>query len=86
MVRIGHDGKGFGAGWYLDEVTVEVPSHGELMVFPCHRWLAEDEDDGKIERDYLNQHNNIEQSKIVNMKKIRGSLGFLLQQHLINKR
>ena len=79
MVRIGHDGKGFGAGWYLDEVTVEVPSHGELMVFPCHRWLAEDEDDGKIERElYPNQHNNIEQNKIVNMKKIRGSLGFLL--------
>ena len=65
--------------WYLDEVTVEVPSHGELMVFPCHRWLAEDKDDGKIERKlYHNQHNNINQSKIVSMKKIRGSLGFLL--------
>ncbi|CAB4019689.1 lipoxygenase homology domain-containing 1-like, partial [Paramuricea clavata] len=62
MVRIGHDGKGFGAGWYLDEVTVEVPSRGEIMVFPCHRWLAEDEDDGKIERElYSSQKNNIEQ-------------------------
>ena len=50
---IGHDGKGFGAGWCLKEVTVEIPSHGELMVFPCHRWLAEDEDDGKIERDSI---------------------------------
>ena len=60
-------------------MTVEVPSHGEVMVFPCHRWLAEDEDDGKIDRElYPNQHNNIEQNKIVNMKKIRGSLGFLL--------
>ena len=65
MVRIGHDGKGFGAGWYLDEVTVEVPSRGEIMVFPCHRWLAEDEDDGKIERElYPSQKNNIDQSKI----------------------
>jgi hypothetical protein len=65
MVRIGHDGKGLGAGWYLDEVTVEVPSRGELMMFPCHRWLAEDEDDGKIERElYPSQQNNIEQSKI----------------------
>jgi hypothetical protein len=64
LVRIGHDGKGLGAGWYLDEVTVEVPSRGELMVFPCHRWLAEDEDDGKIERElYPSQQNNIEQSK-----------------------
>ena len=65
MIRIGHDGKGLGAGWYLDEVTVEVPSQGEIMVFPCHRWLAEDEDDGKIERElYPSQQNIIEQSKV----------------------
>ena len=64
MVRIGHDGKGLGAGWYLDEVTVAVPSHGQLIVFPCHRWLAEDEDDGLIERElHPGQQNIIDHSK-----------------------
>lgn len=64
MVRISHDGKGLGAGWYLDEVTVEVPSRGQMVVFPCHRWLAEDEDDGLIERElYPGQHSVTQQSE-----------------------
>lgn len=64
MVRIGHDGKGFGSGWYLDEVKVDIASHGQIIVFPCHRWLAEDEDDGLIERElYPGQQNMTEQSK-----------------------
>ena len=32
-------------------MTVDVPSRGENVIFPCHRWLAEDEDDGLIERE-----------------------------------
>ncbi len=30
-----------------------MPAHGEHCVFPCQRWLAKNEDDGKIERDLL---------------------------------
>ena len=51
MLRISHDNKGGTAGWFLDNVTVDIPSRGEHVVFPCHRWLADDEDDGKIERE-----------------------------------
>ena len=51
MVRISHDNKGSAAGWFLDDVTVDIPSRGDHVVFPCHRWLADDEDDGKIERE-----------------------------------
>ena len=51
MLRISHDNKGGAAGWFLDNVTVDIPSRGEHVVFPCHRWLADDEDDGKIERE-----------------------------------
>lgn len=61
MLRISHDNKGAGAGWFLDNVTVDIPSRGDHVVFPCHRWLADDEDDGKIERElYPGQqtHNN----------------------------
>ena len=48
---LGHDGTGFGSGWYVDSVTVDIESHGKHLVFPCHKWLATDEDDGKIERE-----------------------------------
>ncbi|PIK54821.1 putative lipoxygenase-likey domain-containing protein 1-like [Apostichopus japonicus] len=48
-LRIGHDGAGIGAGWFLDGIDVNIPSRGEDYKFACHRWLAEDEDDGETE-------------------------------------
>ncbi|XP_071954737.1 lipoxygenase homology domain-containing protein 1-like [Antedon mediterranea] len=48
-MKIGHDGSGPGAGWYLDSVEVDIPSRGEAYSFACHRWLAEDEEDGELE-------------------------------------
>lgn len=50
-VVIGHDGAGFGAGWFLENVTVEVPSDGRRYTFPCSRWFAKGEDDGLLERE-----------------------------------
>ena len=32
---------------------MDVPAHSAHFVFPCHRWLAKNEDDGKIERDLV---------------------------------
>lgn len=48
-LRIGHDGSNPGAGWFLDEVVIDVPSKGEKYTFACHRWLDKKEDDGQIE-------------------------------------
>ncbi|XP_077979346.1 lipoxygenase homology domain-containing protein 1-like [Glandiceps talaboti] len=48
-IKIGHDGSKPGAGWFLDNVEIDVPSRGENYIFACHRWLAEDEGDGEIE-------------------------------------
>ncbi|XP_078590366.1 lipoxygenase homology domain-containing protein 1-like isoform X4 [Branchiostoma floridae x Branchiostoma japonicum] len=51
-IVIGHDGKGRGSGWYLDKVIIkESESMDEKFVFQCDRWLDEDEDDGKTERE-----------------------------------
>nr|KAG5694176.1 hypothetical protein BaRGS_016022 [Batillaria attramentaria] len=51
-IRIGHDGTGRGAGWFLDKVVVKHPDNSKYdTVFECNRWLAEDEDDGQIERE-----------------------------------
>jgi hypothetical protein len=47
---IGHDNSGRQAGWFLDKVVVETPSIGMKQTFPCGKWLAKDEDDGRIER------------------------------------
>eukprot|EP00049_Salpingoeca_infusionum_P008102 m.131391 g.131391 ORF g.131391 m.131391 type:complete len:2461 (+) comp13915_c0_seq1:231-7613(+) len=50
-IVIGHDNSGLGSAWFLDDVIVEVPSTGKTYSFPCHRWLAKDEDDGLCERE-----------------------------------
>ena len=48
-IRLGHDGTGIGAGWFIDDLVIDVPSNGESYRFAMHRWLAEDEEDGKTE-------------------------------------
>jgi hypothetical protein len=47
---VGHDNTGSNPGWFLARVDVECASAGMKQVFSCERWLARDEDDGKIER------------------------------------
>jgi hypothetical protein len=49
-IRIGHDGTGAGAGWFLDKIVVK-PANAELSTFPCLRWLDEKEEDGLTERE-----------------------------------
>ncbi len=46
---IGHSNEGMRAGWFLDSVQIMVPVHGRHYMFPSHRWLDEDEADGKTE-------------------------------------
>ncbi len=38
------------SGWYLSKVDIECPAIGMKQVFPCEKWLAKDEGDGRIER------------------------------------
>lgn len=46
---IGHTNEGMRAGWFLDSVQIKVPNQGKQYMFPSHRWLSEDEADGKTE-------------------------------------
>uniref|UniRef100_A0A803J699 PLAT domain-containing protein n=1 Tax=Xenopus tropicalis TaxID=8364 RepID=A0A803J699_XENTR len=46
-IDIGHDGKGFGSGWFLDKVEIIHMATNSKIVFMCNRWLAEDENDGR---------------------------------------
>jgi lipoxygenase homology domain-containing protein 1 len=49
-ILIGHDNTGAGPGWFLDKIEIECHSIGLKQVFPCKKWLAKDEGDGRIER------------------------------------
>ncbi|XP_028592785.2 oxygen-regulated protein 1 [Podarcis muralis] len=46
-IEIGHDGKGFASGWFLEKVEITEVSTNELYSFSCNRWLAKDENDGR---------------------------------------
>jgi hypothetical protein len=37
-------------GWFVERVTVTNETTGQQLVFPCHRWLDRDRDDGKMTR------------------------------------
>ncbi|XP_058613751.1 lipoxygenase homology domain-containing protein 1-like isoform X4 [Onychostoma macrolepis] len=50
-IRIGHDNAGVSPGWFLDWVEIDAPSLGQLLRFPCGRWLDKGKDDGAIVRD-----------------------------------
>ncbi|OCT98890.1 hypothetical protein XELAEV_180111242mg, partial [Xenopus laevis] len=54
-VRIGHDGKGGGCGWYMDKVIVREDGKPETesLEFPCDRWFDRNEDDGHIIRELV---------------------------------
>ncbi|XP_049618566.1 lipoxygenase homology domain-containing protein 1 isoform X3 [Syngnathus scovelli] len=54
-VRIGHDGKGGGCGWFLEKVVVREEGQAEAnaIEFPCNRWLDRNEDDGQIVRELV---------------------------------
>ncbi|XP_064633987.1 lipoxygenase homology domain-containing protein 1-like isoform X3 [Lineus longissimus] len=54
-IRVGHDGAGGGAAWYLDKVEIDCPSLGRRWLFPCGRWMGKGEDDGLLERELLPQ-------------------------------
>ncbi|XP_041496830.1 lipoxygenase homology domain-containing protein 1 isoform X2 [Microtus oregoni] len=59
-VRIRHDGKGSGSGWYLDRVLVreEGQAESDSVEFPCLRWLDKDKDDGQLVRELLPSDSN----------------------------
>jgi hypothetical protein len=49
-IRIRHDNSNKYSGWFLSSIVVHNEQTDKEYVFPCGRWLAYDEDDGKIDR------------------------------------
>ncbi|XP_078593958.1 uncharacterized protein LOC144871881 [Branchiostoma floridae x Branchiostoma japonicum] len=49
-VHVWHDNAGSSPGWYLNKVVIQHVCSGRVDYFICNRWLALDEDDGRIDR------------------------------------
>ena len=41
-IKVWQNGKGFGADWFLENVTIETPSNN-LWYFPIYKWIKEDD-------------------------------------------
>jgi hypothetical protein len=52
-IKLSHDHRGYGSGFFVDEVEVEVPSRNDRVTFPCNCWLAQDVDGGRTETDMV---------------------------------
>lgn len=49
-VQIEHDGETLADSWYLDELTVEMPTKGRAFFFVCNQWLSKEKGDGRTKR------------------------------------
>ncbi|XP_035673104.1 uncharacterized protein LOC118413683 [Branchiostoma floridae] len=49
-VHVWHNNAGFSPGWFLSRVVVKHVRSGHQDYFLCNRWLALEEDDGRINR------------------------------------
>ncbi|XP_048576826.1 uncharacterized protein LOC5521481 isoform X2 [Nematostella vectensis] len=49
-VRVWHDNDGSSPSWYLSRISVENMNTKERWYFICERWLAVEEDDGRVDR------------------------------------
>lgn len=50
-IKLSHDHTGYGSGFYVEEVEIEIPERQDKVKFPCRCWLAQGVEDGKIERE-----------------------------------
>ena len=48
-IKLSHDHRGYGSGFFVDEVEVEIPSRQDRITFPCQCWLAQDAEDARME-------------------------------------
>jgi hypothetical protein len=50
VVEIEHNGDTPADSWFLDDVTIEMPTKGRAFYFLCKQWLSKHEGDGRTKR------------------------------------
>lgn len=53
LVFAAHDNSGMSPAWFLNKIIIDDSSTGRVYTFPCERWFAKDEDDGRISRELV---------------------------------
>ena len=68
----------------FSQVTIEDPTTGKAVEFPCHRWFATSEDDGQITRE-LTREDEDEAEKNADKGRVREKqqINSILQRHLL---
>jgi hypothetical protein len=49
-IEIQHDGETPADSWFLDNISIEMPTEGRIYHFPCNKWLSKHKDDGLSRR------------------------------------
>lgn len=49
-VEIEHDGETEADSWFLEDVTIEIPTKGKVFYFRCQEWLSKHKGDGRTKR------------------------------------
>ena len=57
-VVIQHNGVTVADSWFLDDITIELPTKGRVYHFDCHAWLSKHKGDGQTERRFPVQESN----------------------------
>ncbi|CAF4073398.1 unnamed protein product, partial [Rotaria sordida] len=58
VVEIEHDGETLADSWFLDDITIEMPTKGRAFYFTCHEWLSKHKGDGRTKRTLKVQDSN----------------------------
>jgi len=64
-IRLRHDNSGLGPGWFVHQVRVINQDTGQLWHFVIDQWLAEDEGDGLIDKQFQASYHQEADYKIV---------------------
>ncbi|KAL4222250.1 Polycystic kidney disease [Mactra antiquata] len=67
-IQVWHNNFGPSPSWYLSRVMVRDLNTGCQYTFLCEKWLAVEEDDGKVEREFMVLDNTLHFTKIYEMK------------------
>ena len=67
QVQLWHNNKGSSPGWYVKRVTVRDVDSGQSYYFLCESWLAVEECDGKVEREFMALDSHIGFSVVCNI-------------------
>ncbi|CAF3915415.1 unnamed protein product [Adineta steineri] len=50
VVEIEHNGESLADSWFLDDITIEMPTKGRAFYFACHEWLSKEKGDERTKR------------------------------------